>query len=279
VTGRGSTDRRTADRHGQGVPGRLAMIGRQTDYWLTVYRRTWRGSVFSSFVLPLFFVLAMGVLLGGFVDDGSADLQGAPTYLAFVAPGLVAAHVMQIAVAEVTWPVLGAIKWHKSYLGMAATPLSPSDIVAAHLIFVLFRLATTAGVFLVVMAPFGVFASLGGALLAFLVQLLVGLAFATPVYGLSAGLQDQTSFAVIYRVGLVPMFLFSGAFFPVSNLPAPLEWLAKVTPLWHGVDLTRMLTLGHVDTVPALLHVGYLTALAVAGWWWSVRRLTRRLVV
>jgi lipooligosaccharide transport system permease protein len=261
------------------APGRLEMIARQGDYWITVYRRTWRGSVFSSFVLPLFFVLAMGVLLGGFIDDGSAQLEGAPTYLAFVAPGLVAAHVMQIAVGEVTWPVFGAIKWHKTYLGMAATPLSPSDIVAAHLVFVLFRLATTAGVFLLVMAPFGVFASVTGVVLAFLVQLLLGMAFATPVYGLSAGLKDPTAFAVIYRVGIVPLFLFSGAFFPISNLPTALEWLAEVTPLWHAVDLTRMLTLGQVEAGPALVHLAYLGVLAGVGWWWSVRRLTRRLVV
>lgn len=261
------------------APGRLTMIGRQADYWMTVYRRTWRGSVISSFVMPLFFVVAMGVLLGGFVDAGSADLEGAPTYLAFVAPGLVAAHVMQIAVGEVTWPVYGAIKWHKSYLGMAATPLSPADIVAAHLLFVVFRLGTTAGVFLIVMAPFGVFASVTGVLLAFLAVLLVGMAFATPVYGLSAGLKDQTAFAVIYRVGIIPLFLFSGAFFPISNLPDSIEWVAKVTPLWHGVDLTRMLTLDQVEAGPALVHLGYLLVLAAVGAWWSVRRLTRRLVV
>ncbi len=265
--------------HHPAAPGRLTMIGRQTDYWITVYRRTWRGSVVSSFVMPLFFVVAMGVLLGGFIDDGSADLRGAPTYLAFVAPGLVAAHVMQIAVGEVTWPVYGAIKWNKSYLGMAATPLSPADIVAAHLLFVVFRLATTAGVFLLVMAPFGVYASVTGAVLAFLVTLLVGMAFATPVYGLSAGLQSQTAFALIYRVGIIPLFLFSGAFFPVSNLPDSVEWVAKVTPLWHGVELTRMLTLGHVEAGPALAHLAYLLALAGTGLWWSVHRLTRRLVV
>ena len=112
--------------------------------------------MFTSFVTPMFYVLAMGVLLGEFIDDGSADLQGAPTYLAFIAPGLVAAHAM-IAVGEVTWPVLGAIKWNRTYLGMVATPLSVADVVAAHFTFVLFRVATTCGVFLLVLALFGVF--------------------------------------------------------------------------------------------------------------------------
>ena len=260
------------------VPGRTAMVLRQVDYWATVYRRTWRGSVFTSFVTPMFYVLAMGVLLGEFIDDGSADLQGAPTYLAFIAPGLVAAHAMMIAVGEVTWPVLGAIKWNRTYLGMVATPLAVADVVAAHFAFVLFRVATTCGVFLLVLALFGVFASFWGAVAAFAVQLLIGMAFAAPIYGFSAGLKDQTAFALIYRVGVMPMFLFSGAFFPVSNLPDALQWLAVATPLWHGVNLTRMLTVGDVDGGLALVHVAYLTALFAVGWWWSVRRLTKRLV-
>jgi lipooligosaccharide transport system permease protein len=186
---------------------------------------------------------------------------------------------MQTAVFESTFPVMGALKWHKQYHAMLATPLRSTDALVGHLLFVVFRLATTAAVFLLVMAPFGVFASVTGTVLAVLVALLVGMAFATPVYGLSAGLKDTTAFAVIYRVGIIPMFLFSGAFFPVANLPDSIEWIARITPLWHGVDLTRMLTLGHVETGPALVHLAYLLALAGAGAWWSVHRLTRRLVV
>jgi len=253
------------------------MVGRQVDYWLTVYRRTWRGSVFTSFVLPMFYVLAMGVLLGGFIDE-SAEMEGAPTYLAYIAPGLVAAHAMTIATGEVMWPVLGMLKWHKTYFGMIATPLRVSDIVAAHFCFVLFRIALACGVFLAVLSLFGIFDSIGGVLAAFLAQLLIGMAFATPLYGYSAGLTHEAGFAVVYRIVLVPLFLFSGAFFPVSNLPVGLEQLAMLTPLWHGVDLTRMLTLGSVDPTTLLLHVAYLGALVVVGWWWSVRRLSKRLV-
>ncbi len=260
------------------APGRLTMVGRQFDYWLTVYRRTWRGSVFTSFVTPLFYVFAMGILLGGFIDDGSADLQGASSYLAFIAPGLVAAHAMNIATGEVMWPVMGAIKWNKTYLGMVATPLSVADVVAAHFAFVLFRVATTCGVFLVVLSLFGIFESVAGVLAAFLVQLLIGMAFATPLYGFSAGLENQGGFAIVYRVMLVPLFLFSGAFFPIENLPVVMQALAVATPLWHGVDLTRMLTTGQVDGPMLAVHVSYLTVMLVVGWWWSVRRLTRRLV-
>jgi lipooligosaccharide transport system permease protein len=260
-------------------PSRLTLVLRQVDYCGAVYRRTWKGSAVSSFVTPLLYVGAMGILLGGFIDAGGTHLGGAPTYLAFIAPGLLAAHGMQTAAGETMWPVFGMIKWNKTYLGMIATPLRIPDIVAAHLLYVLFRVGTTSAVFMVVLAFFDVYASWTGAVAAFFVQLLVGLAFGSVLFGYTAGLSTEAGFAVIYRLGIVPLFLFSGAFFPITNLAVPLQWLARVTPLWHGVDLTRMLTLGQVDAGLALVHMVYLVAMAAVGCWWSVRRLTRRLIV
>jgi len=128
-----------------------------------------------------------------------------------------------------------------------------------------------------VLAFLGVYTSVAGALAAFAVQLLIGLAFAAPLYGFSAGLKSEEGFGVVYRLGIIPMSLFSGAFFPISNLGPVLEWVARFTPLWHGVDLTRMLVLGNVDAGLALVHLAVLAVLAVVGWWWAVRRLTERL--
>jgi lipooligosaccharide transport system permease protein len=257
---------------------RARFAGRQYDYWLTVYRRTWRGSVITSFITPLLYVLAMGVLLGGYVDGDPDKLEGATSYLAFVAPGMLAAQAMQTVIGEVTYPVMGMVKWNRTAYAMIATPLDAVDVLNAHLGFLLFRIATVSGVFLLVMAPFGVYATVWGVLVAFLVQLLVGLAFATPVYALSAGLRDESSFALIFRLGVIPLTLFSGGFFPIGNLPGWMEALARCTPLWHGVDLTRMLTLDTLDGSLALVHVGYLAVVATAGYWWACRRLTNRLV-
>lgn len=259
-------------------PGRLGMAGRQGDYWLTVYRRTWRGSVITSFLAPVLYVVAMGVLLGGFIEADPDRLEGATSYLAFVAPGLVAASSMQLVFGETTYPVMGMVKWQKIAFSMIATPLEPRDVLNANLGFIAGRVAFTSGIFLLVLAPFGIYESWWGALAALPVQVLVGMAFATPLYGLSAGLRNEAAFGVVFRLGMIPLFLFSGAFFPVANLPDWLEWLARVTPLWHGVDLTRTLTLGTIEAGPALLHVGYLLACAAVGYLWAVRRLTRRLV-
>jgi lipooligosaccharide transport system permease protein len=251
---------------------------RMTDYWLVAYLRTWKGSAISSFVVPLLYILAMGVLLGGFIEGDPDKLEGATTYLAFVAPGMLAAQSMTTVFGEVTYPVMGMIKWQRVYYGMIASPLGVPDIVFAHLGFVVFRVATVSAVFLAVMAPFGVFESVTGVLVAFLVQLLIGLAFAAPIYALSARLPNESGFALVFRLGMIPMFLFSGAFFPVSNLDPWMEVAAKLTPLWHGVDLTRMLVLGRVDGSLAAVHVTYLAVLTLVGWVLATRVLHRRLI-
>ncbi|MEO5710942.1 MAG: ABC transporter permease, partial [Nocardioidaceae bacterium] len=184
-------------------------IVRQYDYWATVYQRTWRGGVVSSFATPLFYVVAMGVLLGGFVDVDPDRLEGATSYLAFVVPGLVAAHAMTLAVSETTYPVMGAIKWHRTFYAQLATPLAVRDLVNAFLCFVMFRVASACAVFMLVLAPFGVFESWWGPVLAWLAQVLVGTAFALLTFGYSARLKSEEGFGVLFRLGVLPLTLFS----------------------------------------------------------------------
>jgi lipooligosaccharide transport system permease protein len=252
-------------------------VTRQFDYWWTVYKRTWKGSIVTSFASPLFYVLAMGVLLGRFVHVAPSRLDGATSYLAFIVPGLIAAQAMQTAVFETTYPVMGAIKWHKSFFAQLASPLEARDLANAMLMFTLFRVGSTCGVYFLVMSPFGVFANWWGPVLGWLATMLVGMAFATWTFALSARVRSEASFGLIFRLGLIPLFLFSGSFFPISNLGTTLEWVAKVTPLWHGVNLTRMLCLGQVDGSTALVNVVVLVVVLVTGWWVAIRTLTRRL--
>ncbi|MDT0203356.1 ABC transporter permease [Nocardioides sp. AE5] len=253
-------------------------IGRQVDYWWTVHKRTWRGSIVSSFGSPLLYVLGMGVLLGGFIEGDPARLEGATSYLAFIVPGLVAAHAMQLAVGETTYPVMGGIKWHRTYHAQMATPLDPRDIVNAHLVFVLARVASACAVFMVVLAPFGVFESWWGPFLAWAAQVLVGMSFAAIVFALSARMESEQGFGLVFRIGVIPLTLFSGAFFPITNLGDVLAWVARFTPLWHGVDLSRMFCLDTVDWAMALVHVAVLVAVTVLGWWLAITGLTKRLV-
>ncbi len=143
--------------------------------------------------------------------------------------------------------------------------------------FVLFRLATACGVFMLVLAPFGVFESWWGPFLAFGSQLLVGMAFAGLVYGFSTRLYSEQGFGVLFRLGVLPLTLFSGAFFPISNLGPVLEWVARLTPLWHGVNLCRMFCLDTVDWSTAAINVGVLVATIAVGWFWAVSGLEKRL--
>lgn len=253
------------------------LAARQTDYWLTVMKRTWRGTVVTSFLMPFLYLTAMGVGLGSFVDTTSGQRAlGGMTYLAFIAPGLLATTAMQTAVGESTYPVMGGFKWHRVFYSMAATPLDPDDIVLAQLVFIAFRIFTSCAVFLAVMAAYGALHDWLGAILALLVVVLLGLAHAAPIVGLSSRLKSESGFSLIFRLGLLPMFLFSGAFFPITQLGA-FAWIAYLTPIWHGVDLSRMLTTGHVHIWMALLHLAYIVLCIALGWFYAVSGFRKRL--
>lgn len=256
---------------------RWALVGRLADYWVTVLRRTWRGGIVTSLLNPLLYVAAMGVFLGGFIKSDPATLDGASSYLAFVVPGLLAAQSMQLAIGEATYPVMGAIKWDKTYFSMLATPVGITDIVLAHFGFIMFRIGISSLVFVLVMTPFGVVTSVPGGIAAFAVQLLIGLAFVAPMYAVSCRLKNESGFSLIFRLVVMPLVLFSGAFFPIHNLPTVLEHVAKLSPLWQGVELTRMATLGTWNA-SAWVHLAYLIILAAVFSWLSVRFLRDRLV-
>lgn len=256
----------------------MRLAPRLGSYWVTAYKRTWRGSVISSFLLPLLYLTAMGEGLGGFVDANSGSRAlGGVTYLAFLSPGLLATTAVGTAVGESTYAVMGGFKWSRTYYSMAATPLEPSDILLAHLVTVAVRIFTTCAVFLVVLAAFGSLVTWWGALASLGASVLLGMAHATPLFGLSARLPEPSGFALVYRLGLMPMTLFSGAFFPISQLPHSVSWLAYLTPIWHGVDLSRMLTLDDVRPLPAFAHVAYLLLWLLAGWYVSLRAFSNRL--
>jgi lipooligosaccharide transport system permease protein len=247
-------------------------------YWLTNYRRTWRGSIYSSVLSPVLYLGAMGLGLGKLIDAHGTARLGGVGYLAFLAPGLLAAAAMQAGIEESTYPVLGSVKWRRTYYAAAASPLRPADIFHGHLMFTAMRLAMNSAIFLAVMAAFGAIAS-PWALAALPVAVLTGLAFAAPIEAWAITVTKDTSFALVFRFGMIPLFLFSGTFFPVTQLPSWIRPLAYVTPLWHGVALCRSLSLGTASPGGALVHVGYLAALAAVSIAVGDRTYRRRLCV
>lgn len=242
-----------------------------------VFAKLWRGSFFTSFVLPLLFLSAMGLGLGRFVDEGSGArrLDGLD-YLHFVTPGLLVAGVMQAAASASLWPVLGGLKWFGSFRGMVNTPLSPADVYGGHIIWTTLRAGLSTLSFVVVAALLGGIASPLG-VLAIPVAMLAALAFAAPLAGYAGGVESDQSFPVIMRLGVVPLFLFSGTFFPVDQLPDALEPLAWLSPLWHGVEAARAFTTGRVDWAVVAVHLAVLAGVVAVSWRWGARRFTRRL--
>jgi lipooligosaccharide transport system permease protein len=245
------------------------------EYHLVGYRRVWRGTVFSSFVMPVLFFLGMGLAVGSYVDrSGGLDVP----YLQFIAPGLLALTGLQIAMMESGYPVLGSFKWHKIYLGMASAPPRVVDMVTGQLGYIALRILVAAVAFLLVMLPFGAVAS-AWVVVTPVVAVLVGLSVATPMFAYSATIRSDNMLAIIFRFGMLPMMLFSGTFFPVSQLPSVLQPLAYATPLWHGVEMCRSAVLGTGTPWPLPLHVGYLLLWAAVGFALAQARFRRRLAV
>jgi lipooligosaccharide transport system permease protein len=221
----------------------------------------------------------MGVGLGSLVHRG----QGTDglSYQQFVAPGLLAATAMQIGAGEAMYPVLASIKWVRNYHAMAATPLTPTDILIGHLMWVASRVALASGIYLAVVAMFGGVRSPIG-VLALPVCVLIGLAFAAPVMGFAASRETDSGFAPLQRFLIVPMFLFSGTFFNVTMLPSAVRPIAYATPLWHGVRLVRDLTTGHLEAGGGLavaVHAAYLLALVGVGFFFALRAFRTKLAV
>jgi len=254
-------------------------IARVIEHRALQYRRTFRASLFSSFGIPVLFLTAMGLGLGGYVDQNPDPSLAGLTYLQFLAPGLLAATVMQSGSFESAFPILGGLQWNKIFHAMFATPIRAWDITLGNIAWIAIRLTMIAAIFSIVVVAFGASRS-PVIVLAIPAAVLTGLAFTTPIMAFTATQRTPDRFAAMFRFGITPLFLFSGTFYPVESLPSFLQPVAWISPLWHGVDLCRALMLGTLDRAPllALIHVVVLTTITVLGALAAARTIEDRLV-
>jgi lipooligosaccharide transport system permease protein len=255
-------------------PGALA--GRAFVYWLAVYRQVWLGSAISSFLAPLLYLGAMGFGLGSLVNRSGGGIDGVP-YAQFVAPGVLAATAMQTAAGESTYMVMGAVKWQRQYHAMLAGPLGPVDLVLGHAAYILVRITLGCIAFTLVAVLLGTMRS-PLAVVGLLVAILCGAAHAPAIMAFSARQENDGNFNLLFRFGIIPMFLFAGTFFPVDRLPGWVQPLAWLTPLWHGTTSVRQLTLGAPDWPAISGHCAYLLAWVAVGLVLAVRSFQARLV-
>ena len=242
------------------VVGRGLLATRSTNWMI----------VLTGVFEPVFYLLALGIGLGTYIQDVT-DPQGNPvTYAAYIAPALLAVSAMNGAVYDSTWNVFFKMHFGKLYQGMLATSLGPLDVALGEISLALLRGGAYGTVFLLVMTALGLNLS-WTALLALPAILLIAFGFASLGMGITSYLKTFQQMDWVQFV-MLPMFLFSGTFYPISVYPEPIQWLVQALPLWHGVELVRGLTLGALDW-GMLVHVGYFVVMIIVGMTFTTRRL------
>ncbi|MGI8822704.1 MAG: ABC transporter permease [Acidimicrobiia bacterium] len=241
---------------------------------LMVYRRAW-VIIFSGFFEPVFYLFAVGVGIGVLVGD--IDMGGGRmvSYAEFVAPAMLASSAMNGAVYESTMNIFFKLRWAKTYDAVLATPLGPGDVATGEITWSLMRGAIYAVCFLIVMVAMGLMPSLWG-FLALPAALLIGFAFAAVGMAATTYMKSWQDFDLVALVTL-PLFLFSATFYPISVYPEWLQTVARFSPLYHGTDLIRGLTLGVLDW-SLLGHVGVLGGMGLVGALVASRRIEQLLL-
>jgi lipooligosaccharide transport system permease protein len=242
--------------------------------WL-VYRRLWHRSLAFGFLQPVLFLTAMGIGLGTIIPQNTSAFGGFD-YITWLGPGLLAAMAMQTATFESTYPIMNKIMWGRNYEAMLSTPIQVRNIVWGELAWSAFRIGTLATVFFIVLIAFGIPQS-PLALLAIPFTILIGLAFSSCLIAFTATQKNDVGFSAVFRFIINPLFLFSGTFFPLTNMPEPLQVVAWLTPLFHGVQLVRGAVLDTLEPLPSLVSLAYLLVMFGIGAFLAERNLTRRM--
>jgi lipooligosaccharide transport system permease protein len=259
------------------APTRLSPLGWMTPFrahriWernYLVYRRLW-SIIVSGFFEPIFYLFSIGIGLGALVGDVIGPGGIPVSYTAFVAPALMAASAMNGTVTETTFNIFFKLRFGNTYEGILTTPMNPRDIAIGEIGWALLRGALYATAFVVVMAFMGLTRS-WWALAAVPGAILIGFAFGAVGLAATTYMRSWQDFDLVQLVTM-PMFLFSATFYPLDVYPSLLQQFARVSPLYHGTELLRGLTLGVLDW-SLIAHIVFLLAMGLIGAVVASRRL------
>jgi lipooligosaccharide transport system permease protein len=228
---------------------------------------------------PVLYLVSIGLGVGAYIDKntGGMGVDGV-SYITFLAPALLATAAIQGAIDESVYPTLEGFKWNKIFFSMNATPLSGNHIATGVFLNSLIRVTFTAIIYWLVMLAFGVLES-PRAWLAIFTAIMAGAAFGAMMQALAGMLENEDIFfTVLNRFVIMPLFLFSGTFYPLTNMPIYLQWIGWISPLWHATELGRWLTYGHeISSLMLYTHFVFLNSLLLIGIIASRRIFTRRL--
>lgn len=248
--------------------------GRLVERNLLVYRRTWI-ILLSGFFEPLLYLFGIGYGVGSLVGSMATETGHPVSYAVFVAPALMASAAMNGAIYDSTFNLFYKIKYARTYDAILATPVGTADVAVGEVVWALMRGSIYSTGFIVVMVALRLIAS-PAALLALPAAVLIGFAFASVGTAVTTFVKTWEDFDMVQLV-LVPLFLFSATFFPISAYPQGLRVLVQLTPLYHGVDLIRGLTTGNLGP-QLLVDLAYLLVLGLAGLAVTARRLNKLLL-
>jgi lipooligosaccharide transport system permease protein len=256
------------------IPAGAGMARMLVERNARTFRVFW-PTIVSGFFEPVFYLFSLGVGLGTVV--GPVDAGGGRTvpYAVFVAPALLASSAMNGAVFDTTGNVFFKLKYARLYDSVLATPLGPRDVAVGEVTWALLRGAAYAAAFLVVMVVARVVTS-WWAVLTLPAAVLIGLAFAGVGMAATTYMRSWQDLDLV-QLAVLPMFLFSATFYPLSTYPPSLQWVVQLTPLYHAVALARELALGTVAWTTAG-HAVYLVVLGLVGMLVAARRLERTLL-
>ena len=226
--------------------------------------------ILSGFFEPVFYLLAMGIGMGGLVGAVSGPGGRAISYAAYIAPALLATSAMNGAIYDSTWNVFFKLNFAKLYQGMLQTSLGPLDVAIGEIVLALLRGLLYAIGFMSVIAAMGLVHT-WWALLMIPTAVLVAFGFASFGMGLTSYMRTFQQMDLINFV-MLPMFLFSATLYPITVYPTAIQWLVKAMPLWHGVELMRQESVGHL-TWTTLGHAGYFVVMTALGMWLTAARL------
>lgn len=255
----------------------LVSLGAVFRHQLRRTRQVWGSSLAAGLASPTLFLFAIGAGLGSQIEDGELAELGVDSYIDYIGPGVLIVTAMQVASTEAMWPTMGLLRWEGAYKATLATPITSAELGIGHVLWIGFRGFVAAACFLAVLAVSGAIGS-WLAIAIPVVAVLVAWVHAGPLVALTVGLENENYYAMLNRVVIFPLFLFSGAFFPVDNMPDPVAWVARVTPTWHGVEASRDLARGELDGA-SFGHMAYLAALAVFGLYLVQRQFRKHLEI
>jgi lipooligosaccharide transport system permease protein len=245
---------------------------------ILVYKHQWI-IIFSGVFEPVFYLLGIGLGIGGMMRGGMPQefVGGLElSYLAWVAPALLATAAMNGAVFETIFNVFFKLNYAKTYEGVLATPMGITEIAIGEMLWALMRSALYAVAMLAIMLPMGLILS-PWAILMVPAALLVSAAFSAAGLAGTAFLRTVNDFDIPMGLIVMPMFLFSGTFFPVELYPEAIQLVIQATPLYHAINLIRGLSTGLMG-VAQLWDLLYLVAFFAAGMWLAMRQMERRLL-